>query len=195
MRTALGCLVGVALAITAVAQVPNLVPKKVLTADDIRIMMAYEEYWRTQYRRYRRIEKRANELRPQLRTSPMRELNISDNEIREVQELVRHHLPQTYVNISPVVTDCPCEEGPACTAQVYVTATEGDKAVGVQLSRMKDVWGIGAVQKWWHQREAIQVQKTGIPSYDDFLYRKAVNELYNEFPICASSGLPATAKK
>ena len=66
------------------------------------------------------------------------------------------YLPRAMVNISPVVTNCPCEEGPNCTAQVYVVATTGDNSKGLQLSRLKDQWMVGVVQQWWLRREALR---------------------------------------
>ncbi len=82
--------------------------------------------WESEWRRKDHISKRAEALRPAYRAEPLRYLNISDEEIRQVQLVSVKFLPRALVNISPVVTNCPCEEGPNCAAQVYVVATTGE---------------------------------------------------------------------
>jgi hypothetical protein len=187
MRIAPWWLAGLVLAVAGYSQTPT----KKLTSEDYRQMVDDEAYWDAQYRRYADIGKRALELYPGRRNTPLRELNISDNEVREVQAISNRYLPRAIVNISPVVTDCPCEEGPTCTAQVYVLATSKDKTRGLQLSRMNDRWAVGMVQDWWLRYEAIVRQHTGNAMLDDYLYRKATSELYEEFPRCVGQLVPA----
>ena len=148
-------------------------------------------YWDSQADRYAAIEKRAMDLYPARRNAPLRYLNITDEEIREVEFYAQKYLPRAYVNISPVVDDCPCEEGPLCASQVYVVAATRDKTRGLQLSRIKDHWDIGVVQEWWMRREAVVPQHTGNRFLDWYLMRKAVTELYEEFPVCAAKIAPA----
>jgi hypothetical protein len=162
-----------------------------MTPELYRQMLEDMQYWDAQGERYRAVAKRAKELYPARRNTPLRDVNISDEEIREVELLTMNYLPRAYVNISPVVTDCPCEEGPSCTAQVYVVAQTPDKTRGIQLSRMKDRWNVGAVQQWWLRRDAVVRQHTGNTFLDDYLYQKAVNELFEEFPLCAGQMVPA----
>lgn len=161
-----------------------------MTPELYRQMLDDMQYWDAQYERYRAVSRRAKELYPARRNTPLRDVNISDEEIREVERLTRKRLPKAWVNISPVVTDCPCEEGPACTAQVYVVAQTSEKTRGLQLSRMNDRWNIGVVQQWWIRREAVVRQHTGNSFLDEYLFQKAVNELYEEFPMCASNIAP-----
>jgi hypothetical protein len=163
-----------------------------MTPELYRQMSEDMEYWDAQAERYQAIAQRANELYPARRNTPLRDVNISDEEIREVEQLTRRYLPRAYVNISPVVTDCPCEEGPACTAQVYVVAQSENHTRGIQLSRMKDRWNVGVVQQWWFRRDAVVPQHTGNSFLDYYLRRKAVTELYEEFPLCAGQTVPAT---
>ena len=163
-----------------------------VTPDLYRQMFEDMDYWDAQDERYRAVMKRALELYPARRNTPLRDVNISDEEIREVEQLTRKVLPRAYVNISPVVADCPCEEGPACSAQVYVVAQTSDETRGLQLSRMKDRWNVGVVQQWWTRREAVVRQHTGNSFLDSYLYRKAVNELIEEFPLCPGQTPPAT---
>lgn len=182
------CLTGLlALAAVAYAQTPS----KRLTFQEMRQILEDREYWRQQDDRYDFIKMRARALYPDRRDTPLRDLNISDNEIREVEALVQKYLPQSLVNISPVVGECPCEEGPTCTAQVYVVATTRASSRGLQLSRLNDRWNVSRLQQWWHRREAIIRQNTGNSLLDDYLYDKAVNELYEEFPLCAGQMVPA----
>jgi hypothetical protein len=178
-----------ALAVAAASQAQAL--SKRPTSDQMRQMMEDREYWRQQRVRYEDIERRARKLEPKRRDSPLREVNISDNEIREVQSIAQAYLPRSLVNISPVVTDCPCEEGPTCTAQVYVVAQTQNKTRGLQLSRMNDRWGVSLAQQWYLRRAALVPSHTGNSFIDDYLDEKALNELYEEFPVCAGEMVPA----
>jgi len=162
-----------------------------MTPEMYRQMLEDMQYWNAQGTRYDKLRKRARELYPDRRNTPLRDVNISDEEIREVEAITRKYLPRAYVNISPVVTNCPCEEGPMCTAQVYVVAQTAEKTRGLQLSRMKGRWDVGAVQQWWLRREGIVRQNTGDRFLDEYLYEKAVNEMYEEFPACAEPVAPA----
>lgn len=187
MGIAIWCTVGLVLA--GAAQAQN--PASKVTPDDYRQMAEDQEYWQSQRDRYQQIALRARELYPQRRDIPLRELNISDDEIREVEFIARRFLPRAYVNISPVVTECPCEEGPTCTAQVYVIATGNGKTRGLQLSRLNDRWIVGMVQQWWIRFEALVRPRTGNPFLDSYLFDKARNELYEEFPRCTGKLVPA----
>lgn len=184
------CLLGLlALAATTPSQPQSQSPPRVLTPDQMRQMMEDFEYWRQQRDRYEQIHLRTYDLEPRRRDSPLRELNVTDNEIREIEAIARKFLPRAMVNISPVVTDCPCEEGPTCTAQVYVVAQTKDKTRGLQLSRMNDRWGVGLVQQWFSRRDGLVPSNTGNPFLDRYLDQKALNELYEEFPVCSTGKL------
>jgi hypothetical protein len=127
------------------------------------------------------IQRRAYELRPQRRDAPMRYINLSDNEMREVQEVASKHLSKTVLNVSPVIEGCPCEEGPMCTDQVYVVTHASGKPVGLQLSRVNKVWRVGVVQMWWLKYDALRA-KVNAANYEKFL--GAESDLFREFPIC-----------
>jgi hypothetical protein len=132
---------------------------------------------------------RARELMPRRRDEPLRDLNISDGEIREIQLLVRDVLPRAIVNIGPVVTGCPCEEGVACTEQVHILAYSGTKSMGLLLSRSLDDWRISEVQKWWlrwHALEAIQ-DRMSLQERDERVW-----QLVQDFPVCTRE--PRTAE-
>ena len=72
--------------------------------------------------------------------------------MREVQDFAQKYLPNTMVNVSPVVDGLPLRRrARMCTAQVYVVTTPARKPKGLQLSRVKDQWIVGVVQQWWMQ--------------------------------------------
>jgi len=190
MRIAAWLIIPLALVGVAGAQSPPSRPRKITDEEYTRLVDALD--YRDEHREfYGRIAKRANELRPGRRDGPLRDVNISDDEIREVQAIKEKYLPSDYVNISPVVTDCPCEEGPTCTAQVYVVATLNGQERGLQLSRFNDRWEVGVVQQWWLKYQAIKWQRTGDSWLDYLLHEKAVNDLYEEFPRCVGKLVPA----
>ncbi|MEO8018378.1 MAG: hypothetical protein ABI769_11220 [Pseudomonadota bacterium] len=147
--------------------------------------------WQMERKQREPIERRALELWPARRDTPLRYLNISDDEVREVQLVSAKYLPRATLNISPVVTDCPCEEGPTCTAQVYLLASKDDKTRGLQLSRMNDRWTVGVVQQWWLRRDALHKPNPGDDLGDHYQFQKALHELYAEFPVCVGQLVPA----
>jgi hypothetical protein len=149
-------------------------------------MLAEMAQWESEWRSKDHISRRAEALRPAYRAEPLRYLNISDEEVRQVQLISRKFLPNALVNISPVVTACPCEEGPNCTAQVYVVATNGENSKGLQLSRLKDQWMVGFVQQWWIRRDGLHAPKADAELPERYRYEKALHELYSEFPVCTS---------
>lgn len=127
------------------------------------------------------IFQRVRELYPRRRDTPLRDLNITDNEVREIQRLAAGvHLVEL-VNISPVVTGCACEEGPDCTEQVNIVGRYKDRFVEVQLSRLRNRWSIGRVQRWWLEYAALQARE---PLMDRREYEKARNLRVLEFPMC-----------
>ena len=131
---------------------------------------------------------RAWQLRPKRRDEPLRYLNISDYEVREIQLVAEKYLPKVLLNISPVVTGCPCEEGPQCTDQVYIVAESGPSSKGLQLSRVRNAWVVGSVQQWYLKYEEL-VSREPKMSYLDRL--RAESELYREFPVCVGELVPA----
>jgi hypothetical protein len=131
---------------------------------------------------------RAWQLRPGRRDEPLRELNITDNEIREIQGVAAKYIPKTLMNISPVIAGCPCEEGPQCTDQVYIVAEKGEKSVGLQLSRVKNAWQVGVVQEWWFRHDALQARRAKMEYRQ---YKSEIDELFRVFPMCVGELVPA----
>jgi hypothetical protein len=146
----------------------------------------HEQMWKRM-----KIEDRADELRPHRRDEPLRYLNISDNEIREIQLVAERYLPKALLNISPVVTGCPCEEGPQCTDQVYIVAETAQSSKGLQMSRVKNAWVVGTVQQWWLKRDAITDE---LRKMDYAKRQSALDELFRDFPTCVGELVPAEKK-
>jgi hypothetical protein len=148
-------------------------------SDDERIDEMEREY--EQWRKMNEVLMRAQQLRPRRRDEPLRELNLSDDEVREIQQEIREIVPPEYMNISPVVSGCVCEEGPDCSAQVFVVSLQGTGSRGVQLSRVARAWKIGAVQKWWLEYDALEFRAKSMDGADA---DEALRELINRFPSC-----------
>ena len=136
----------------------------------------------------RDLQDRAFQIRPVRRDEPLRYLNISDYEVREIQLVAEKYLPKVLLNISPVVTGCPCEEGPQCTDQVYIVAESGQSSKGLQLSRVKNAWMVGSVQQWYLRYDELRSRRAKM----DYLnFMRAESELFREFPMCVGELVPA----
>lgn len=182
MRITAWWVAGLAFALSAHAEAPA----SRISSKEMNRMLGEMAQWNAEWRRVDHISRRAEALRPRYRAEPLRYLNISDEEVRQVQLISVKYLPRAMMNISPVVTNCPCEEGPDCTAQVYVVATTGEIAKGLQLSRLKDQWMVGVVQQWWLRRDLLHAPKPDADFLEHYRYARALHELYSEFPACAS---------
>ena len=93
------------------------------------------------------------------------------------------------VNISPVVTGCPCEEGGGCTEQVFIVGDVAGKSTGLQLSRRKNQWDISRAQKWWLEYAALLARE---PAMTRRAWLDAKARLLMEMPQCGSPGESAT---
>jgi hypothetical protein len=153
-----------------------------------------------------RFPERILRASPARRDGPLRELNLSDIEVREIQAVVLRVLPGSILNISGVVTGCPCEEGPGCADQVWIVAHRAGITQGLQLSRINGRWALGVVQQWWMDREKLEQWwsdsgrgKTGRTHSEFVAYAKAVQALNDRFPVCATepteAAAPAAANK
>ena len=138
------------------------------------------------------ILQHAREMYPRRRDTPLRYLNITDNEVREIQRLATGIKLGEILNISPVVTGCACEEGPDCTEQVNIIAKYQDRFIEVQLSRLRNRWSIGRVQRWWLEFAALQARE---PLMDRREYEKARNMRVLDFPMCPDAAPSADTKR
>jgi hypothetical protein len=121
-------------------------------------------------------------MRPVRRDGPLRELNVSDEEVREMQSIALNVFPGAIVNISGVVSGCSCEEGSSCSDQVWIVAHRTGHSQGLQLSRVNGRWGIGVVQQWWLNFEELQVVRLTAPE----VYDEALHNLYESYPACVN---------
>jgi hypothetical protein len=120
--------------------------------------------------------------RPIRRENPLRELNISEDEVHEIQSAVLQVSPGSIVNISGVVTGCPCEDGQGCSDQVWIVAHKPGYSQGLQLSRVNGHWGIGVVQQWWLNFDKLGELRGTSPE----AYSKALKSLYDSYPACVN---------
>ena len=137
------------------------------------------------------IEKRIEATKPTRRNGPLRYKNISDNEAREVKTIASKLAPRAIVNIGPVVTGCPCEEGSECTDQVWVTVDRGETSSGILLSRSAGAWTIGPIQRWWFEREDLEKRRSSF-RYSE--YFDAVDALVDRFPACSLESVEASER-
>ena len=149
---------------------------------------------REQYTRDREmlseVLRRARHHVPKRRDEPLREANLTDQEVREIQAATKNYLPADYLNISPVVTGCACEDGPDCKEQVYVLADSGASAKGLQLSRIKNAWTVSALQQWWVNYGRLEARRKQMEWVE---YERALISLAHEFPMCAETLKPQAA--
>lgn len=138
------------------------------------------------------LEQRIAATKPQRRNHPLRYENISDEEAREVKSVVQKILPRAIVNIGPVVTGCPCEEGPECTDQVWITVDHGESSSGLLLSRTARAWTIGPIQRWWFEKGDLEKRRSSL-RYSD--YYAAEDALIDRFPACSSELIEPVKRK
>ncbi len=130
---------------------------------------------------------------PARREGPLRADNITDEEVREIQGVMASLAPGAIVNISGVVTGCPCEDGGGCTDQVWVVAYRPERSRGLQLSRISGHWSVGPVQQWWLDYARLQTQRPDASdrqAWSDYL--AAQEKLEQRYPTC---GKPTAANR
>jgi hypothetical protein len=127
-----------------------------------------------------RLSARMALTRPMRRDGPLREVNLSDNEVREIQSVVSELYPGAILNISGVVTGCPCEEGASCSDQVWTVAHSEGRIDGLQLSRIGDRWMVGSIQQWWLSYAQLQASRNLSP----VKRTEALQSLWDSFPAC-----------
>ena len=122
---------------------------------------------------------------PGLPNRPMRRENISDEEVREVQEAALQVYPDFIVVISGVTDGCACEEGRQCSAQVGLALNRNNVTRTLVLSRIDDHWKVGAVQSWWlkfREFESTHPRPTNWDALQD--WERARQTLLKSYPAC-----------
>jgi hypothetical protein len=128
------------------------------------------------------LERRALTSRPQRLDGPLRTDNVTDEEVREIQQAASEILPKQLVNISGVTSGCRCEDGPTCKAYAWVTAFYQGRPQALQLALIGQHWAIGPVQRWWLQHDQLELQ---LRKEKDWLKsEQARNDLILKFPNC-----------
>jgi len=124
--------------------------------------------------------------RPKRIETYLRAENISDDEVREIQGAARSVLPEAIVNIAGVTSECPCEEGPECSAQVWVVGDQPGETFGLMFSKVAGRWGIGLVQRWWLRHDELRAKRLSTSDWAKWsAWRDAQETLYAAFPSCA----------
>jgi hypothetical protein len=119
---------------------------------------------------------------PRRRDTPLRYENISDDEVRELQAVARGVVPEALINISGVVSGCPCQDGPLCTHQVWLVAYRPGFSRGLLLSRIDGTWVIGPVQQWWLTYDDLRSRAHTFRPYSAYLEEE--RRLAEIFPAC-----------
>ena len=144
---------------------------------------AYRRLEAERWERFYAFEKRIKETHPVRRDTPLRYLNIRDSEVQEIRVAAYEVFPGEMVYISAVVTGCPCEEGSACSDQVWVTTDNKNETFdGILLSKIEEQWKIGPIQRWWLERERLIAKQKQFKDY--YAYRDAEEALILRFPAC-----------
>jgi hypothetical protein len=115
----------------------------------------------------------------------LREANITDEEVSEIQRAAHEVYPDSIVNISGVTDGCDCEDGDSCTAQVWLALYRESHTRSLVLSKIGGHWRIGAVQSWWLQYDAHQAGSHGFGSREkELAWHQENQRLLDAFPTC-----------
>lgn len=116
---------------------------------------------------------------------PLRQDNITDEEVREIQRAALEVYPDSIVSISGVTDGCDCEDGSRCSAQVWLALNRGNLTRSLVLSKIDGHWKIGAVQSWWLQYKAQQASFLGFGrSAKELAWQQENQRLLDNFPTC-----------
>ena len=136
--------------------------------------------------------------RPARRDTPLREENISDLEVVEIEAEMRSMYPGSIVYISAVTTGCPCEDGPECTDLVWSVATLGDMSRGLALSNIAGKWQVGPLQQWWLDYDELwasyRASRQASDTSDRISYAEHLRRLdmhKQRFPVCVDTSIKA----
>jgi hypothetical protein len=154
--------------------------KQLIHTDDAKALAA--QWAELEHRRY---QKEVMAVEPSRRNGPFREINLSDVEVREIRAVMLEIMPGAILNISGVVSGCLCQDGPACSAQVWVLAhypQTPERSKDLELSDINDHWVIGSLQRWYLDSENLESKH--FPSR--VAYDAARQALNDRFPACAT---------
>ena len=124
----------------------------------------------------------------------MREENLSDHEVREIQASIRKVYPEMIVNIGTVTMGCSCEEGPDCTSKVWVTSLNDNKMDALLMSRVGGRWLLSRndqyridYERYEKMRQKVNDSRDQYESEED--WKKAIDRVIKAFrpkpvPLC-----------
>jgi hypothetical protein len=100
--------------------------------------------------------------------------NIHDWEVTEIRQKMTELAPGAVVDIDSVYEGCSCEEGSACSAQVWVVSHRQGSDTGVWLSKMNGHWELGPREKWERDFHELQLRRFQLGPRDapDFAARR-----------------------
>jgi hypothetical protein len=131
--------------------------------------------------------------RPVRLDEPLREENISDEEIREIESVMSEQFPGAIVNIGGVTSGCPCEDSAGCDSQVWVVAHRANRSNGLMLSRIADHWTIGPLQEWWRRYDRLRslmisaLANKAVDRFETYReFQEQLIQLQQEFPTCGT---------
>jgi len=131
--------------------------------------------------------------RPRRIDEPLRDENVSDEEIREIQVTTVTVYPGAIANVSGVTDGCPCEEGPMCDSQVWILAYRDNRYDGLMLSRISNKWVVGPLQTWWFEYDLLNKKMNELHAEKpaDYMavfmkYGEKQMQLREAFPVCVS---------
>lgn len=120
----------------------------------------------------------------------LREENIRDQEVKEIQGEVAARMLGDIRHIGPVWAECPCEEGPQCSGQVTVTLSKQERTTGVTFSKLADKWRVSVTEDWDRRYRAFREKYRNYSYGSSAEPRKAKNyvdelqALRNGMPEC-----------
>lgn len=131
------------------------------------------------------------------RDTPLRDENIRDREVLELEAAMRERYPGSVVYISAVTSGCPCEDGPQCTDQVWSVASRNTVSNELALSKIDGEWQVGPLQEWWLVRDRISATFRRSRHDSDNARRMSVQQLFRQltehneaYPTCDDAAEP-----
>jgi hypothetical protein len=159
--------------------------EQLIQSDDAKAITA--EWAKREHARYNLLR----QVQPSRRNGPFRDINLSDDEVREIQAAILAIMPGAILNISGVVSGCLCEDGPGCAAQAWVLAHRPGtpaRSKDLEVSDINNHWMIGPVQQWYLDSEMLDAKH--FPNYK--AYTDARKTLDDQFPACVTHPEPAS---
>ena len=85
----------------------------------------------------------------------LRDENITDQEVREIQSLVQSFTYGEINYIGGVLDSCPCTEGPECKALLDIAVINDLGTKKYELSLQLTKWSLGKTQQWFLEYEKL----------------------------------------